>query len=116
MPSPVAQNRDQLLARHAQITAQTSARFLNTRQASQSAANASRLTEDQLTSTRQRDRLVRQNQQAMDTQLQLASDTRSSRDDSQAAKVAASQLGIAAYLTAQTQRNATDEQKSLGYA
>ena len=116
MPRPLTQNRDQVLARQALITAQNSSQFLQSRQASQSAADAIRQTEDKATSVHQQDRFVQQNLQAMDARLQQTAFIRTANNETQAAKTAASQQDLEAYLSAQVQRKLMNPPMTFGYA
>jgi len=116
MRRPLTQNRDQFLARQTLITAQTSAQILQARQVSQSAAEAGRQTEDQLASIHQQDRFVQQNLQAMDARLQQTAFIRTANNETQAAKTAASQQDLEAYLSAQVQRKLMNPPMTFGYA
>jgi hypothetical protein len=116
MPSPLAQNRDQRLARQAQITAQNSIQFFQSRQDSQAAVESSRLNQDQLTSAHRKDSFVQQKHQTMNAQLLLTAATRIASNEAQANKTVANQQDLAAYLSAQAERKFINAPMTLGYA
>ena len=115
MPSPLTQNRGQLLARQALLNASATP-SIQTRQIKQTEASSALLSKDQQTEVRQQDRLVLQNQQATDAQIRQTITTRNVNNESQANKVVASRKDAEAYLLTQAQRKLMSAPMNLGYA
>ena len=115
MPSPLTQNRGQLLARQALIN-ESATPSVQTRQIKQAEASTRLLTNDQQAEARQQDRLVLQNQQATAVQFRLSTVTRTASNEAQADKVATNRQDMLSYLQTQTRHKILSTPTNLGYA